>query len=54
MNKAKEKTSAMAVEMQKIIKELLREHIVGVVGETTEGELIFTLPGGDSFQISVR
>ena len=53
MDKAKEKTPATALELQKVIKELLRENIVGIVGETEAGELTFTLPGGQAFRIFV-
>ena len=54
MEETKEKTPATALELQNVIKELLRENIVGLVGETETGELTFALPGGQSFQIFVR
>ena len=54
MEETKEKTPATALELQNTIKELLRENIVGLVGETEEGGLTFALPGGQSFQIFVR
>ena len=54
MEETKEKTPVTAFEMQKAMKELLREHLVGITGETEEGALTFTLPGGQTFEIVVR
>ncbi len=54
MEETKEKTSITALEMQNAVKELLREHIVGLVAETKQGELSFTLPGGQTFSINVQ
>ncbi len=53
MEEQKEKTPATALDLQKVIKELLRENIVGLVGETETGTLTFTLPGGNTFEITV-
>ena len=54
MEETKEKTPVTAFEMQKAMKELLREHLVGITGETEEGALTFALPGGQTFEIVVR
>ena len=54
MEEQKEKTPVTAIDLQKAIKELLRNNIVGFVRETEKGVLTFTLPGGKTFEISVR
>ena len=47
MEETKEKTPITALD-------LLRDNLVGLVGETEEGKLTFTLPGGQTFEIFVR
>lgn len=54
MEETKEKTPITALDLQNAMKELLRDNLVGLVGETEEGELTFTLPGGQTFEIFVR
>ena len=54
MEKTKEKTPATALEMEKTVKELLREDIVGFIQETEGEGFYFTLPCGKSFHILVR
>ena len=54
MEETKEKTPATALEMEKTVKELLRENIVGFIQETEGEGFCFTLPGGKSFHLLVR
>ena len=53
MNNTKEKTSASVADMQNAIKQLLKEHLVGVTTEE-KGALRFVLPGGQAFLITVK
>ena len=53
MNNTKEKISATLTDMQNAIKQLLKEHLVGITTEE-KGALHFVLPGGQAFLITVK
>ena len=50
----KEKTPATALDVEKVLKDLLRENVVGLTEESAEGGFDFFLPNRQRFHISVR
>lgn len=45
---------ATAKDMTNVLKELLREHVVGFIGGEEENGIRFSLPGGKTFFITTE
>ncbi len=54
MEETKEKKMATAVELAEMVRELLRENVVGLVGDTEGEGVSFSLAGGQKFYLSVK
>ena len=54
MEETKEKKMAMAVALAETVRELLRENVVGLVGNIEGEGFTFSLAGGQEFYLSVK
>lgn len=54
MEETKEKKMATAVELAEMVRELLRENVVGLVGDIEGESFTFSLAGGQKFYLSVK